>query len=724
MVTFGSRWVCALTLSLIALADISIILDIPVFRQVLGFILLTFVPGFLLIQLLQLTKNQLEKALLLIGLSISFLIFVPLVMNFVYPILGISRPISLFPLAATLSLILAGLSIFAYQKGALDFQITESDFRALIDRIRSPLALGALVILLLGILGGLFTRFYLDSILSLLSMLSIAVVVILLVISRRDSERFYPLYIFVIALALLYSRTLASPNLFGADIFSELYVADLVKASAIWNPGFLLSAVSVSGYYAMLSVAILPNVYSILLNADNVWVFKLIIPFIVAFVPVGLYQLWKTQVKISGKSAFLAAFFFISFSQFFDETIVRQQVAELFLVLALLLLLSSHFRGSRAIAVLVVFIASLAVSHYSTSYVFVFFLVLILIASALVRVRNRQAQETAVTATLVALAIAITFGWYMFASGGAPYTQLLDVGTHTVNTFGNELFAVGTTSTVASGLAVGIAYASFAHVIEHYWILLTLFLETAGLTVLIWRRKDLGIHMQFLVLSLASFFLMLFAVAVPAFAAALNGDRLYALTLFFLAPCCVFGIEAIIDGLGSQIRARKDLLLKLKCAAVLAVLVPYFLFMSGFIFEITEHPSNYAFLPSQNQSERTLQYSFPGGRDWSYLVQSPTPNESVYAARWLSSSMSPLTVYTDSSWASGPLVGYGNISPDSIGSINPSALTQSYVYLGPANVQSGNILLGGLSYPFSSYPTLSAGNRVYDNGLAEVYYYT
>ncbi len=730
MVTFDSKRICALTLSLVALVDISIILDIPVLRQVLGFVLLTFVPGFLLIQLLKLTKNTLEKVLFLVGLSVSLLMFVPLMMNFVYPVLGIARPISLLPLATTLSLILAGLSLFAYKKGALDFQITESDLKALINLVTSPLALGAALILLLAILGGLFTRFYLDSVLSLLSMLSIAIAVIVLVISRRGSERFYPVYIFSIALALLYSRTLASSNLFGFDIFNELYVADLVKASGVWNPSFVLSAVSVNDYYTMLSVSILPNVYSILLNVDNVWVFKLVIPFILAFVPVGLYQLWRTQLDISDKSAFLAAFFFVSFLEFYDEMIVRQEVAALFLVLALLLLLSSHLRGSKVTAVLIVFIASLAVSHYAMSYIFVFFLVVLLIVSILIK--PRQAQSTSVlTATLVALAIAVTFGWYMFASGAAPYTELLHTGTSVANSLSTELFAVGKEPAVASGLMVGIAYVSFAHVLEHYWIIVTVVLEMVGLTVMIWQRKGVGIRIQFLVLSLASFFMMLLAVAVPVFAGAINGDRLYAIALFFLAPYCVFGIEAIVDALGSQIHARKDLLLKLKYVALIAVLVPYFLLMSGFIFEITEHPSNFAFLPSQNQT--ALEYSLPGGRDWSYLVQTPTPDESVYAARWLSSSMSPLPVYTDWSGANGPLVGYGHISPDSISFLTPSAvngpLMHSYVFLGAANVQNGSIVLispnGELNYPqFSSYPTLNAGNRVYSNGLAEVYYYT
>jgi Predicted membrane protein len=130
MASLNSRTICALTLSFIAFTDISVILDIPVLRQVLGFVLLTFLPGLLLIQILKLTKNRLEKLLFLIGLSICFLMFVPLAMNFAYPALGISRPISLPPLTITLSLILAALSFVSYWKRAVQQECR--------DRYRMP----------------------------------------------------------------------------------------------------------------------------------------------------------------------------------------------------------------------------------------------------------------------------------------------------------------------------------------------------------------------------------------------------------------------------------------------------------------------------------------------------------------------------------------------------------------------------------------------------------
>ena len=153
MTTFGSREICALTLSFIAVSAATVLLDVPVLRQILGFVLLVFLPGFLLIQIIRVKQPPLEKALLIVGLSVSFLMFVACVMDLVYPTLGIPRPLSSLPLIATFSLILAGLAIVAYRTGALDFQVSTHECRTLIEQIQSPAVLGAGLILVLGILG-------------------------------------------------------------------------------------------------------------------------------------------------------------------------------------------------------------------------------------------------------------------------------------------------------------------------------------------------------------------------------------------------------------------------------------------------------------------------------------------------------------------------------------------------------------------------------------------
>jgi uncharacterized membrane protein len=663
--------------------------------------------------------------------------FVPLVMNFVYPALGIAHPISLVPLATTFSLILAVLSVVAYRSGGFDFRVTIGDLRTLTKWSLSPPVLGAALILMLGILGGLFLRFYLDSLLALLSTLSVAAIVVVIALSRRVSPRFYPLFIVVIALALEYSHTLASANLFGYDVHFELYFADVVRASGVWNPNFAISDVAVGDYYPMLSLTILPNVYSILMNVDNISVIQLVVPFLFAFVPLGVYRLSETQFKFSGRSAFLAAFFFMSFFGFFDE-LTRQQIAELFLVLAVLVMMNERLQPTKSTALLILFITSMVVSHYATSYIFLIYLVVLLIGSALLGARKRQNEiRSVLIPTIAVLAVCEVFGWYIFASGGSPYQSLVGVGSYAYHTFVSDFFSTSNTY-VAAGVGGGISGLPFTHALGHYWVIATEALIAIGVVVVVWRRKTSRMNEQLLLLVVTSFCIMLVAIAVPALGTALTPYRLYALVLLFLAPCCVLGVAAIVDAASRLVHVNRDSVSKLKavvpvakpltCVLIVCVLVPYFLFSYNFIFELTENPQNYAFLPSQTQATRTIEYS--DNESWSYLAQTPIPITSNAASTWLSSSMrANSSIYTDDP-SGAEVVAYGHISPNLVNTLDLTPLNQSsenaYFYLGAANVQQQTVALTvngtAQQLPISSLPVLNGANLIYSNGLAEILY--
>src|SRR4030043_803331 len=122
-----------------------------------------------------------------------------------------------------------------------------------------------------------------------------------------------------------------------------MFVFQNAQLSAHWNPVFAFPSDEGYGRYnAMLSITILPTVYSNMLGIDETWVFKIIYPLIFALVPVGLYLLW--QPYIGKKLSFIAAFVFMAQSTFFTEMIAlnRQMIGELFFVLLLLVLLNKE----------------------------------------------------------------------------------------------------------------------------------------------------------------------------------------------------------------------------------------------------------------------------------------------------------------------------------------------------------------------------------------------
>ena len=663
----------------------------------------------------------------LIGLSVSFLLFVPLLMNFAYPPIGIARPLSLAPLVTTFSVILAGLSLAAYKKGLLDLQIYTTGFKELIGKIAAPPVLGAALIVIIGILGGLSMMFYLDSIFSLLLGLSIVLVVVL-IIADKISPRFYPLYVVAIAVSLQFGRTLTSPYLIaGSDSVFEVYIATLVKAAGVWNPNFLLSLRGIDDYYAMLSVVLLPNVYSIVLNLGTSWVLKLIYPIIFAFVPLGLYEIFKTQVKFSSKSAFLAVFLFMSFFAFAQAMpiVPRQEIAELFLVLAVLLIMNKYSQASKKAALLIVFIGSLAVSHYATSYIFLFYLGVFFIGSAFITSRTRQKRaESTISVTIAVLAVTIIFGWYLFAGAGATYAWFINIGAHTFNVLSAQLFSLSNDPAVTSGLGGSSVGLSLIQALAHYWQLSIEVFIMAGLAYVILRRKTPKMSPQFLMFSLSSFLLMIVVIVMPALGGAINTWRSFSFALLFLAPLCIFGVQFVVETVFGSLRANRGLIIKLTTIAFIVLLVPYFLFNYSFVAEIAEHPANYAFLPTQNPNGRGVVYN--DYHSWSYMG-GPTPIETVFASTWLSGSVGKSSVFAD--WIrSADLVDTGNVSPHSIIDLSYIARhpsSNAYIYLGPANVQQQSVAqtFHGLNeeLSLSSVPELAAASRVYDNGLCEVY---
>ena len=84
----------------------------------------------------------------------------------------------------------------------------------------------------------------------------------------------------------------------------------------MWNPIFAFPSDQGFGRFnAMLSITILPTVYSNMLGMNPTWVYKIIYPLIFALVPVGLYVLW--QPYIGKKFSFLASFLFMAMSTFY-----------------------------------------------------------------------------------------------------------------------------------------------------------------------------------------------------------------------------------------------------------------------------------------------------------------------------------------------------------------------------------------------------------------------
>lgn len=274
-------------------------LDIPILRQVVGFIYLTFIPGIIILRILKLHKlGNIETLLYSVGLSIATMMFTGLLMNTVYPFFGIPRPISITPLIITISIIVLALCVLSYMR---DKDFSDPGYVDIKD-ILSPTVLFLCLIPFLAIFGTYLVNYHENNVLLLLLLMIIAFIVILTAFDKFVPRKVYPLAILIISLSLLFHDSLIYPYISGGDVNFEYHVYKLVEMNSYWD-----STSPSASYNAMLSVTILPSIYTYLLNIDGTWIFKIIYQVIFSLVPLGLYLAYKMQTD--EKTAFLSVFF-------------------------------------------------------------------------------------------------------------------------------------------------------------------------------------------------------------------------------------------------------------------------------------------------------------------------------------------------------------------------------------------------------------------------------
>lgn len=648
---------------------ITVFFNVPVARQITGFIYFTFVPGFIITELLNIKDiSKLETILFSTGLSIAFLMAVGLFINLLGPLIGISTPLSLIPLIVVTNVIVI-LLLF------LEWRNHEYYGFSISSKKLVPFGLVLCAILVLCVAGALLVDSppHTDNSLLLLMLISISMLVGLAALSKKlVPAELYPLILFVVALALLFHVSLFSNYLVGGDIFGEYATFKLTAINSYWNP-------AISGkLQSMLSVTILPTIYSALLNLDGTWILKTIYPLIFAFVPLGLYQLFKSRV--SKEVAFFSVFFFVSDLTFFTEIaeLARQMIGEFFYILLFLTLFSNNVKGYTKWLLFTVFGFGLVVSHYAMAYIFLGLIFAVWLVGFLRR------RKTIVAGGMVLLFAILTFAWFVYVSQASTFSALVQaantVSSNFVSNFLNPqsrgaqtLEAVG-----ASGIN------TFWHNLGRYAYYVTEAFIIIGFLGLLLKKRRSFLNDDFNLLVFCNMLLLSACIIVPNFAGTFNITRFYHVTLFFLAPCCVLGGIDIL-----KLLSRKKVKEKyLGLIVVLVVLIPFFLFQTGFIYEVAKE-QNFS-LPLSAYRFDTLTLANRG-------VVSGTE---VSGAAWLSQYQnSSRFVYADLQSGSLAYNGVQNGVWLSPGIPIPSG---SYIYFRQYNVYDG--------IAFSSYTSASAFN--------------
>jgi len=349
--------------------NLGILLDIPVMRQVLGFLFYTIIPGLLIVYSLRLGGlGPTEKILLSLGISISFLMLFGFVTNALLLAVGYPTPLAAAPLIISFSIAIIILLVIACRRNK-DFTFPFQGFR-LTRREKIFLIIPSLFPILSII--GMRLMEASDNNVLLVTLLSLIVLVVLYVsiFQRRVPDKIYPGVIFLISISLLLMFSLRSNHVIGSDTHLEYYTFQVASDRLFWTTGVAGGALDVC-----LGVSVLPTVYQSFLDIAPEFLFKVLFSLFVSALPLVVYVLSKKYV--GSFYAFLASVFFMTQAVFlWTPAEVRSNLATLFLALALMVLFHASITKSNKKLLYILFATSCITSHYSTSYVFFFILLL------------------------------------------------------------------------------------------------------------------------------------------------------------------------------------------------------------------------------------------------------------------------------------------------------------------------------------------------------------
>jgi len=510
--------------------------------------------------------------------------------------------------------------------------------------------------------------------------------------------------------------------LVGWDSHIEAYWTKFVLQNSFWD-----STIS-NNNNAMLSLTLLAPTISLFLQIDTTWIFKAVYPLFLSLIPSGLYFIYKGIYKgqIKEKIAFLSCFFFVSVIPFFFDMVglMKQIIASFFLMLLLLVATGEGFSGLRGKMLLIIFGASLVVSHYGTSYVLMICLLLSFIAFLALkskRLINNTKREMLAPA-FVTLYIVFALAWYIYIASSPCFVTIVNIGN---NIFCNIMELFNAEKAQPLQLIVG-GTRSWQHdVMKGLNILMQIFI-VIGVTKEILNRmgkKSENFGNEYFAFSIGCLMIWIISVMVPYFSSgqSLDAKRLYYLTLFFLAPFGIVGGIEIFNSVSNflvRIFHTTSFYITHPLKFVVIILILLLLFNTGFVDGITrsEYPLStplaWAGYDNSNLIEKVS------------LSQVYTKDQDVFAAKWLSGYRNTsINTFADYISQQQVLRSYGMLESAEIISKAP-IWHNSYIYLRHLNVIDNTLLIGWQAEITNTTAiSLFLKNKIYTNGGSEIYYY-
>lgn len=700
-----------------------------------GFILLTFIPGFIILRIFKLHMlDTIKTVLFALGLSLSFITILGILLSLISPFLRI-LPFSPNTLVFILNISLLILLLISYFK---DNDFTYSTQRIDLNDILNPYVLFSFILVFLSITSIYYINDFGNNILLIFFILVFSLSII--VYSYYNiPKKAYPLIIFSMSLAILFQVTLFSNYVVGTDIFGEVSIATLTANNGFWNYSVINTLNSA------LSVSLLPAMYTSICSFDITSFFKILSPILFSFVPVGLYYIYSTNfVGLNRKENFLATLAVIVGFYFFGimTGIVRQELAEIFFILLLIMILDG-IEDKREMFFFVIFSIMLILFHYTLAIIFLFFLIGFLIFNSIVphlfRVKINLKKKYIISYFIFFL-ISMVLYFYLTSSGAV----LRIYGVSAIIAF-YSLFSIFSPDT---NFILGVSNSTpinFLHMIYSYFNYFMVFCAFLGLLIRLiisFKKPDENIdyqsdrYLKYQLLTITVSILLFLYLIIPMISYQVGFERIFLIIFMLLSPFFILGFKNLLSipyKVSKMFKYELKIFDKFSIVLIAIFLSSFFIFSSGLIYELTGDslPNSVSLSLKENNYPEELDK-----KQGLLLLKVRVVDQSeFYGAKWLSTFRTQnKTIYT--SFGAPELQLNGIISPlSNVSSVNGlDTLNESsfagYLYLNSIYTIFGMELVkrhrwdNGIIESVSENETnqLMKLNKIYSNKKVDIFY--
>lgn len=558
-----------------------IYIDDTTLIELVGYLLIPliiFVPGAALLRVWRVHGLSFTRATIYsLALSMFFIMVLGGALNLLH-FTGIDdRPFNIELVNMAFVLSVAILTVIAYRRDR-EFVPVVSDMP--IDLRTIMACVLAALLPLIVVIGTVVADFDGDRSIILYSLIAICLVPLILLCK---STKRYELVIYSLSLALILHRGLMTDYLMGYDVFSEYKVAYASTVNGFWD--FTIS----NGAYTSMSSGTLAPMLTYLTSIGTIEMLKVVYPIIFAFVPLAIYKVIQSQ--FGPRAAMLGSFIFIGYQAYFALMIqlTKQQTAEVFLAVLLLVITDAALSRNKKRALVLVSMAGIIVSHYAIAYLtigmlagMVFFQVIWFawdswkegraspsrprlgrwFKQAVVGWYRDQRKERVLTVGMAIAFVAFFLIWYSIAGSG----NQLHYATNSGDYISSGSSGYWDLSKLDALEFVLIDYGSGLHNLEKYLVVAAQAICSIGVLYAMskWREnKDPEKCQDIVLFGLVAILLTIAGYFVPGLSATFYFGRYFHFMFIFLSGFFALGVYGIVSYFRGKKVVHPDLRLKL-----------------------------------------------------------------------------------------------------------------------------------------------------------------